>query len=294
MRKSDLLSSSNDWVGALSVLEDGLNFYKGTTFTLRIAEFYKEVGEFYWKEENPLKSYELSIANFEQALNLGKELKIPRLEAALLNSMWKACRSFEKWKECAEYSILHNQAEAYAHAQEVDIYVKKIEQSAHEEKQRLVKEGKPTYSKSLLDEVVQLRDENEKLRHKTIQLHETMSEIEYMIEKRTPHRNNHVTLLEQIHRIVSRNNNEKSTIEDVIVKCDTLYPNFTKVLRTHLPTITRMEMKVAKMIRLGMSTQSIAMTCGVTIKSIENHRTKLRKKANLTQKQSLSTYIHAM
>jgi DNA-binding CsgD family transcriptional regulator len=55
-----------------------------------------------------------------------------------------------------------------------------------------------------------------------------------------------------------------------------------------------MEMKVAKLIRLGFSTQSIALTCGVTIKSIENHRMKLRKKIMLKQGQSLSAFLTSL
>jgi DNA-binding CsgD family transcriptional regulator len=60
------------------------------------------------------------------------------------------------------------------------------------------------------------------------------------------------------------------------------------------PTISGMEMKVAKLIRLGFSTQSIALTCGVTIKSIENHRMKLRKKIMLKQGQSLSAFLTSL
>jgi DNA-binding CsgD family transcriptional regulator len=61
-----------------------------------------------------------------------------------------------------------------------------------------------------------------------------------------------------------------------------------------LPTITSMELKVAKLIRLGFSTTTISMICGVTVKSIENHRTRLRKKANLKPDQSLSAFLHAI
>ena len=55
-----------------------------------------------------------------------------------------------------------------------------------------------------------------------------------------------------------------------------------------------MEMKVAKLIRLDLSTQSIANICGVTVKSIESHRMKLRKKAQLTPEQSLSAFVLAL
>jgi DNA-binding CsgD family transcriptional regulator len=294
MRKSDMLRSSNDWEGALSVLEEGLIFFKGTTFTLRIAEFYKELGEFYWREDNPLKSFELSMSNFEEALNLGRELNIPRLEAAILNSMWKASRSFERWRECAEYSILHTEAIANAHAAEVDIYIKKIEQAAHEEKQRLMKEGKPTYSKSLLDEVVQLRDENEQMKQKVYEFNKVMLDIESLLDNTMNGKNHNGKQLEQLRHIISKSSIEIPTLNQSLMECEKIYPYFAIEIMKKLPTISGMELKVAKLIRLGMKTQSIATLCGVTTKSIENHRMKLRKKAGLHQEQSLSVFLNSL
>jgi DNA-binding CsgD family transcriptional regulator len=79
-----------------------------------------------------------------------------------------------------------------------------------------------------------------------------------------------------------------------LAECDKSYPDLASILIERMPSITSMEMKVAKLIRLGLSTQSIALTCGVTIKSIENHRMKLRKKIMLKQGQSLSAFLTSL
>ena len=294
MRKSDMLRSSNDWNGSLEVLVEGLDFYKQTTFPLRIAEFYKELGEFYWREGNPLKSFEMSMEYFDQALNMSRDLKIPRLESAILNSMWKACRAFERWKECAEYSIMHNKAEAYAHEVEMDIYIKKIEQTALEEKQRLMKQGKPTFSKTLIDEVVQLREENESGRQKLFVLQQKMIDIQKLIENGMNSGGRNGNYLEYLHQMITQVVGDIPTLHQSLLECDKLHPHFSGELMKITPTISGMEMKVAKLIRLGLSTQSIALTCGVTIKSIENHRMKLRKKIMLKQGQSLSAFLTSL
>jgi DNA-binding CsgD family transcriptional regulator len=62
------------------------------------------------------------------------------------------------------------------------------------------------------------------------------------------------------------------------------------IVKSH-PNITSMELKISKLIKQGLTTQSIARIFNVTVKSIENHRMNLRKKANLKSKQSLSAYI---
>jgi DNA-binding CsgD family transcriptional regulator len=76
-----------------------------------------------------------------------------------------------------------------------------------------------------------------------------------------------------------------------LAKCDKLHPNFgMDIVKSH-PNITSMELKISKLIKQGLTTQSIARIFNVTVKSIENHRMNLRKKANLKSKQSLSAYI---
>lgn len=294
MRKSDMLRSCNDWNGSLEVLVEGLDFYKQTTFPLRIAEFYKELGEFYWREGNPLKSFEMSMEYFDQALNMSRDLKIPRLESAILNSMWKACRSFEKWRECAEYSILHNQSEAYTHEEELTVYIKKLEQIALEEKQRLLKEGKPTFSNTLIDEVVQLREENEIVKQKIFVLQKKMIDIQAVIDNALQSGNRNGTYLEQIHQMVTKARADVPTLHQSLSECDKVHPHFSGSLLNVIPTISGMEMKVAKLIRLGLSTQSIALTCAVTTKSIENHRMNLRRKAMLHKGQSLSAFLTSL
>lgn len=294
MRKSDMLRHEGNWEESLKILIEGLNFYQEHDIKLRIAEFHKELGEFHSRTDNPLRSFTNSMNSFEEALKLSKELEILRLEAAIINSMWKVCKSFEEWKLCSQYLIEYNDVFEKIHQDEVDIYIKKIESIVLEEKKQLTSEGKPTFTKALVDEVVQLREEIEILKQKNMSLEKIMLEVESLIDHNAIGNKNGANFVDQLHRIVARRKGNAPDLTAYLAECDKSYPELASILIEKIPSITSMEMKVAKLIRLDLSTQSIANICGVTVKSIESHRMKLRKKAQLTPEQSLSAFVLAL
>jgi DNA-binding CsgD family transcriptional regulator len=294
VRKSDMLRHEENWEESLKILIEGLNFYQEHDIKLRIAEFHKELGEFYSRTDNPLRSFTNSMNSFEEALKLSKELEILRLESAIINSMWKVCKSFEEWKLCSQYLIEYNDVFEKIHQDEVDIYIKKIESIVLEEKKQLVSEGKPTFSKALVDEVVQLREEIDTLNRKNMSLENIMLEVESLIDHNFNGNKHGANFVDQLHRMVARRKGNAPDLSAYLAECDKTFPKFASGLVERIPTITNMEMKVAKLIRLDLSSQSIAGICGVSVKSIENHRVKLRKKAELTPDQSLSVFVKTL
>lgn len=291
MRKSDIHRLQGDWESARDILLDCIEFYSGNGMKLRLAEFHKELGEFYRRTENPIKNFTLSLNAFEEARVIAKELKILRLESAILHSIRTLCMQYEEWRMCVEYMMLYEKTEEIIHNEEIKIHLQQMEQLAKQERQILLQEGKPTYTKTILEEVVQLRKENEQLRIRNVDMERTFSGIESLIEKSGNNRRNYGTFLEQLHQIIVNTGIVIPNLQKSLIECDTQHPNFSAHVMKVLPTITSMELKVAKLIRLGFSTTTISMICGVTVKSIENHRMNLRKKANLKPQQSLSAYI---
>ena len=289
MRKSDLQRINNDWEGSRDTLIECLEFAKGTIFKMRIAESYKELGEFYWRVDNPLKDLALSLDAFEKARAIAQEIKIPLLEGAILHSMRKACINNNEWKLFAEYWIQYEEINQNLKHEEVKLHLKKIELASIAEKERMMQQGKPTYSQSIIDEVLDLRENNELLKKKNIELERVISEIESLIEKKS--QNGNGTFLEQLHQMVQKGKSGYTSLEQSLLECDKLHPTFGKAILNAIPTITAMEMKLAKLIRLGMTSQSMAVLCGITLKSIENHRMRLRKKCNLDSSQSLASFI---
>ncbi|MEN9828986.1 MAG: hypothetical protein RJA11_1602, partial [Bacteroidota bacterium] len=283
-----------DWESARDILLDCIDFYSRNGMKLRLAEFHKELGEFYRRTENPIKNFTLSLNAFEEARVIAKELKILRLESAILHSIRTLCMQYEEWRMCVEYMMLYEKTEEIIHNEEIKIHLQQMEQLAKQERQILLQEGKPTYTKTILEEVVQLRKENEQLRIRNVDMERTFSGIESLIEKSGNNRRNYGTFLEQLHQIVVNAGIVIPNLQKSLIECDTQHPNFSAHVMKVLPTITSMELKVAKLIRLGFSSTTISMICGVTVKSIENHRTRLRKKANLKPDQSLSAFLHAI
>jgi len=108
-RNADMLRMANDWEGARDTLLECISFYKSTDITMRLAESYKEMGEFYGRLENPLKSFQQSMKYFTEAGILARKMKILRLECAIAHSIRVIAYNFEEWKLSAEYMIRYRE-----------------------------------------------------------------------------------------------------------------------------------------------------------------------------------------
>ena len=289
-RNADMLRMTNDWEGARDTLLECISFYKSTDITMRLAESYKEMGEFYGRLENPLKSFQQLMKYFAEAEILAKKMKILRFEGAIAHSIRVIAYNFEEWKLCAEYMIRYREIAGQLHQEEIEIYIKKLEHIAFIEKQKMIQQGKPTYTKVILDEVVELREEHESLKQKHIELQKAFLAIELLIEN-TSHKRNQGVSTEQLYQIVAKGKIKQPFLETYLIECDKMHPEFLQQLLRLIPTLTTMELKIAKLMKLGLTSQSIATLCGVTVKSIEHHRMRLRKKCGLKAKESLSSYI---
>jgi DNA-binding CsgD family transcriptional regulator len=291
IRKSDIFRYENDWEGSYQILNEGLEFYKSTDFTLRTAEFYKEIGVVLSSDQNPNRDFNKAMDSLEQALNLSRQLKIERMEAAILQDMWEAAYKFEEWKVCSERLIEHRTIMDSINQEELNVHIKKLEQYEHEEKLKLMSEGKPSYNKGMIDEVLNLRKDTEVLRKKNTHYQNILSDLDSLIEKISHSNKIGQGTLQELSRILEKGKRYISTLDAKLAECEDAYPNFSASLVKLIPSITPMEMKVAKLIRIGLNTQAIATVCGVANKSIENHRINLRKKINLDHQQSLSAFI---
>ncbi len=70
------------------------------------------------------------------------------------------------------------------------------------------------------------------------------------------------------------------------------HPNFFSRLSKKYQDLSQQELHICAMIRVGMASCEIAERLVVPERTIENHRTNIRKKANLTNtKQKLSTFL---
>ncbi len=68
-------------------------------------------------------------------------------------------------------------------------------------------------------------------------------------------------------------------------------PKFIHELFKQCPSLTPTEVKVSCLMRIGLSTKEIMQLMRVTIRDIETHRYKIRKKLGLSTKINLITYL---
>jgi hypothetical protein len=224
---------------------------------MRLAESYKEMGEFYGRLENPIKSFQQSMKYFTEAGILAKKMKILRLEGAIAHSIRVIAYNFKEWKLCAEYMIRYREIAGQLHQEEIEIYIKKLEHAALIEKQKMIQQGKPTYTKVILDEVVELREEHESLKQKHIELKKAISAIELLIEKKSHKRSQEIST-EKLYQLVTKRKIKQPSLESNLIECDKIHPEFSQLLLKLIPTLTTMELKIAKLIKLGLTSQSIA------------------------------------
>ena len=67
--------------------------------------------------------------------------------------------------------------------------------------------------------------------------------------------------------------------------------NFLKNLKKHHPTLTNNDLKLCAYLRLNLSTKEIAPLFGISVRSVEIKRYRLRKKMNLSQGTTLTDHI---
>ena len=63
------------------------------------------------------------------------------------------------------------------------------------------------------------------------------------------------------------------------------------ILIKRFPKLTPMELRIATLIKGGMSTSEILIELSLCEKTVENHRYNIRKKLGLVDKENLQTYL---
>jgi PAS domain S-box-containing protein len=80
------------------------------------------------------------------------------------------------------------------------------------------------------------------------------------------------------------NNMQKKTLEIMKANLEEMVSPFTEKLSSNYIKLTKTEIEVANLVKLGKSTKEIADILCVSYKTVETHRSRIRKKLNLTGK----------
>jgi PAS domain S-box-containing protein len=142
-----------------------------------------------------------------------------------------------------------------------------------------------------------LRRREQQLREKTLRLQEMNTALEVLLRKRDQDRTIiQKRILANLRRLVApyldalaeTRLSERQRFLVGILKnnLDEVLSPFTTTLSTAPIDLTRMELEVANLVKLGKSTDQIASALNISYKTAETHRWRIRKKLGLTHRKA--------
>ena len=66
---------------------------------------------------------------------------------------------------------------------------------------------------------------------------------------------------------------------------------FMKILKDNYPDLTSSDLRLCAFLRMNLSSKEIAPLLGISVRGVENHRYRLRKKLNLDGDSNLTEFI---
>ncbi|MEA5109180.1 hypothetical protein SDC9_23861 [bioreactor metagenome] len=105
-------------------------------------------------------------------------------------------------------------------------------------------------------------------------------------------RNHQQELLNELSLVVKQKMNFSNETEELYAKIELIHKDFRQKLTVSFPAFTEQEKRLAVLLRLNFSSKEIASLMGISPKSAEIARYRLRKKLNLKQGESLTQFIH--
>lgn len=151
---------------------------------------------------------------------------------------------------------------------------------------------------SILNEKLQqeVEEKNAELLTQTssiIQRNETIIGIKKEIEEFFRKQNNK-TLQPLYQKISSALNNDLDAEEDwkmFLIKFEQKHTNFFKKLKESYPQLTPNDLKLCACLKLNLDSKEIASLMNISVRAVENNRSRLRKKLNIPQSQHLSDFF---
>ena len=161
----------------------------------------------------------------------------------------------------------------------LELYIDNIQKEKENEKLKLELE---TQRRELITKKVKTLSENKFLTDLIIELKKNMAEDDGKIRKKI---NRTIELLKD--RIDS-----SSDWKQFLDIFNDLNPTFINTLEIQCPDLSDLEIRVAAMIKFGLHTREIANILSVTIRGIEQHRYRIKKKLSIDE--NLTTYLRSI
>ena len=102
---------------------------------------------------------------------------------------------------------------------------------------------------------------------------------------------NETTDLSKVLRLITLEERQEHSWEQFAIHFDEVHNRFLQKLKSQYPELTAGDLKLCAYLKMNLSSKEIAQLMHFSLKGIENGRYRLRKKFNLTNKDSLSNFI---
>lgn len=160
----------------------------------------------------------------------------------------------------------------------LEIYIDNIQKEKENEK---LKAELNNQKRELITKKVKTLSENNFLKDIIIELKKNISEKDGLIRKKI-----NITIELLKHRI-----DTSSDWKQFLIIFNELNPAFIDSLKNQAPELTELEQRVCAMIKFGLHTREIANILSITIRGVEQHRYRIKKKLKINE--NITTYLRS-
>lgn len=294
LSKGELCIKTHKWEEGKDFLFKALRYSEQLDLPIRQLEANIFIAGMFAKKGSPLYDYTSASLYFSHALTIAKNNSFTHPQVLILDDWSNAAINADDW----EYAF-----HTYKEARQIEQEIKNVEI----EKKIIELEAQSKLEKNEFESRYDTIN-NKKMMAENLSLYQSLNEALTKISMMNDHQNHisknvlslykskkiSLSVFETIKEILEYQSNTASILQTLLQQFDTQYPEFTRVIHSKYPNLTKTELLISKLIKLGKTSNEIADLMNITLKNVENHRLRLRKKMCLKRNISLSVAIESI
>lgn len=294
LSKGELCIKTNKWEEGKDYLFKALLYAEQLQMPIRQLEAHIFIAGMFAKKGSPLYDYTSATLYFSHALTIAKNNSYTHPQVLILDDWCNAAIHADDWEHAFH---------TYKEAREIEQGIKNVEI----EKKIIELEEESKHKKNEFESRYDTIN-NKKMMAENLSLYQHLNDALTQISMMNDHQNHisknilslykskkiSLSVYETLKDIIEYQSITASILQTLLQQFDTQYPEFTRVIHSKYPNLTKTELLIAKLIKLGKTSNEIADLMNITLKNVENHRLRLRKKMCLKRNISLSVAIESM
>jgi tetratricopeptide (TPR) repeat protein/DNA-binding CsgD family transcriptional regulator len=221
------------------------------------------------------KQHENAFASLEDALDLTEEIKIKDLVYKIHEELSRLYQQTGDLENALHHHRQFHQIKEEVFNENSDKHIRalqiRFETEQKEKELEIYRLKTQQQTRKLAALARRLSEKNELIRHLQQQASELGTDTKISVE----------TLLEHLQETQSTIENWHQFQEEF----DQVYPEFIPRLTDAYPDLTRQEIRICALIKIGLTSKEIAKILFISKRSVDSHRYNIRKKLNLSSKQ---------